>query len=160
MNSLLDRLTANPPATWAVSAIVGVVTIPLVLFGGALGIVVLAWPAIFLWYGRSRLLVLSGLLSGLGLGWLVLTIVAQTEARLVEPALWLAFGVIVLAVGLGLGVLIANGVGAPPGTRRRHSQPALERDDSLNYFRDLSGRAPGPGVQEEEEVRRWGGRAD
>lgn len=160
MVGLLARLTARPLATWAVSAVVGAAAIPLVIVGGLLGLVVLAWLAIFVWYGHSRMLVLSGLLSGFGLGWLVLTIVAQTEARMAEPALWLAFGVIVLAAGLGLGVLIANGLGAPPGTLRRRSQPTFERDDSLSYFRDLSGRAPGHGLQEEEEPRRWGAGED
>jgi hypothetical protein len=155
MTALLERLISQAQLAWLMSVFVGAMALPLVLFGGLLGIAVAAWPAIFVWYGRQRLAALSGLLTGVGLAWLVMVIVGQTEARLDSPPLWLAAGLIILAVGLGLAVLLANGFGGS-ATARRSRRPELGRDDSTNYFRDLSGRASAPGVREEEEVGRWG----
>jgi hypothetical protein len=68
--------------------------------------------------------------------------------------IWLAAALVVVlftVVLVALATLLARR-GRPSGRG-----PQMGRDDTIGYFRDLSGRQPGPGVQEEDEPRRWGG---
>jgi hypothetical protein len=42
------------------------------------------------------------------------------------------------------------------GRRRGSGTHAMERDDSVSYFRDFSSSASAPGVREEDRAGRWG----
>ena len=69
-------------------------------------------------------------------------------------------GVVVVAVVLAaFGVLLARTRSARAGAGGRHrgrGVHALERERSISYFQDLSGRGSEPGVQEEDRTGRWG----
>jgi hypothetical protein len=69
---------------------------------------------------------------------------------MIEFVLLLAAGALVLLV---VAALLAR------RNRFRRSSAgvrSLERDDSIGYFRDLSGRGSARGVQEEDRTGRWG----
>ena len=62
-----------------------------------------------------------------------------------------------IITGLAIAVVLVV-VGAWLLGRRRgrgSGRPSFGREESISYFRDLSGRG-GPSVRDEEEVGRWG----
>jgi hypothetical protein len=151
--SLQGWLTASPARTWLVSALIGAAGGPLLVLLGLLGLVVIAWLAIFVWYGRSRLHALSGMLTGFGLAWLATFVIMFNMALATDIVLWLAVGLGALVLGVGLLVAYHN---MTPATRRSGTE--MGREDSISYFRDFGQAAPG--VREEDSVGRWGGRDD
>jgi hypothetical protein len=146
----LDWLLGTRSRTWLVSAAFGVLAGPLFLWGGWFGLVVAAWLVVPAWYGRWRVHAVSGMLVGFGVSWLVLLIGWLDMARVTDLALWLLIGIGALTIGIGLLVAYEN----TRGPRRAGHE--LGREESISYFRDFDSK--GPGVQEEDNVGRWGGK--
>jgi hypothetical protein len=145
---ILPVLLGSPLRAWLVSAAVGALGPLLFVYGGLIGMVVVAWLAIAAWYGRWRLHAVSGMLSGFGAAWLVILLFMYQAARVDDLPLWLAIGIGALIVGIGLLVAGEN----KRGSRRPGHE--LGREDSISYFRDFGASAPG--VREEDDVGRWG----
>src|SRR5688500_10907830 len=91
-----DNLPTRPPVTallpagpraWLAALAIGALGLFRALVLGQLGLVIglalaLAWLAAYVLARRDRLTAVSGLLTGLGLAWMVMVIVAYTEARM------------------------------------------------------------------------------
>jgi high-affinity Fe2+/Pb2+ permease len=63
----------------------------------------------------------------------------------------------VLIVAIAVGVLCIVAISWLVSRRRRRTGThSIGREESISYFRDFDSK--GPGVQEEDNVGRWGGR--
>lgn len=69
-----------------------------------------------------------------------------------DPTVLIVLLALAVAAVVALSWLVARRRGA------RGRGQSMGREESISYFRDLGGRAPG--VHEEENVGRWGGRDD
>ena len=70
---------------------------------------------------------------------------------------WLVVVLVVLAA-LGVSAYLLSRRAAA-SRRRPRGVHTLERERSIGYFQDLSGRSPS-GVQEDDEPPKWGSRPD
>ena len=106
VTAMTDRSTMSPIAQWVVWFGLGAGNALLFGIGGALLVVVLLTAAVLVASRSDFLSALSGLLSGFGATWLLLLgRQSATGGRLDDPGIWIALGIVPLAIGVLIGAV-------------------------------------------------------
>lgn len=113
---MTDRSTMSPITQWVVWFGLGAGNALLFGIGGVILVVVLLAVAVWVASRSDFLSALSGLLSGFGATWLLLLgRQGATGGQLDDPGIWVAVGIVPLAIGVLLGAirLVRRGQAAP-----------------------------------------------
>ncbi len=98
--------TMHPLARWVVGFGLGVADATLVGVGGIIPMVVLVGLAIVVAVRSGAVLMISGLMVGFGTAWLAFVALQKSSGgSVVDPAPWLAVGIIPVAIGSILGLV-------------------------------------------------------